>query len=452
MKRIDPSDLRIHPFVDSGTGFTGWRADLKSNRGIPTPAVQGDLVFASAGFGTYDVFGLDARHGGLRWHRRTPDDGPTAGVIAGDYVAYNTESCTLEVLHRATGRSAWSAWLGDPMLAQPASDGVRVFAVYPHKGEHRIAAFTLASGERLWETPIGHDVITAPIVADDALYLSTFDGMVRRLRIEDGVQEWLEDRRATSAPWFAEGDFYVSERGPDEPQPNRRRRARPVPTEHSTRLDAISGKARHLYDEKRALYLRHEWGKQSKMMHRVLDASVGFGNAPAAAKLKMTQQLLGEHTVSRTWRYQGSRPIVVEGILYDTTGDRLEAKDPKSGELLWGWSAESADGERCLTPPAVTNGRVYVGTWSGELVSLGARDGSLRWRVPLGAPVHWQPAISGGHVFVGLQNGELVAFATGDAEDDGWSMWGGGPGHNGALKQPRSRRTGSVREASTRAE
>jgi hypothetical protein len=55
----------------------------------------------------------------------------------------------------------------------------------------------------------------------------------------------------------------------------------------------------------------------------------------------------------------------------------------------------------------------------------------VRFEVPVGAPVHWQPAVHEGRICAGLQNGDLVAIATGDPLDDGWPMWGGGPGHNG---------------------
>ena len=34
-----------------------------------------------------------------------------------------------------------------------------------------------------------------------------------------------------------------------------------------------------------------------------------------------------------------------------------------------------------------------------------------------------------------LEDGLLIAFETGDPKDDGWPMWGGGPGHNG-LESP----------------
>ena len=149
-------------------------------------------------------------------------------------------------------------------------------------------------------------------------------------------------------------------------------------------------------------------------------------------KCGIVSERLGEERVSRTWRYQGSRPVVIDGVLYETTGDRLEARDLETDQLLWTWDdARSEAGERRLTPPAVANGRVLLGTWDGRVVSLDATSGAVRWDVNVGAPCHWQPVMAGGRVAVGLEDGSVVSFDTGDARDDGWPMWGGGPGHNG---------------------
>jgi outer membrane protein assembly factor BamB len=159
---------------------------------------------------------------------------------------------------------------------------------------------------------------------------------------------------------------------------------------------------------------------------------VGFAHAPAAAKLATAESLLGTTTVWRTWSFQGSRPCVWNGRVYSITGDELAAVDVAGGTELWRWrGSERTDGERALTPPAVANGRVYAGSRDGRVLSWDAGTGALRWAVAVGAPVAWQPVVSGGWVYAGLASGEIVGFATGDPGDDGWPMWGGGPGHNG---------------------
>jgi hypothetical protein len=51
-----------------------------------------------------------------------------------------------------------------------------------------------------------------------------------------------------------------------------------------------------------------------------------------------------------------------------------------------------------------------------------------------------------GRVFAGLEDGSVVSFETGDIDDDGWPMWGGGPGHNGS--ESPTPRTSGCRERS----
>ena len=54
----------------------------------------------------------------------------------------------------------------------------------------------------------------------------------------------------------------------------------------------------------------------------------------------------------------------------------------------------------------------------------------------LGEPVVFQPATANGRVFVPTSKGSLFCVETGDEADDGWLMWGGSPGHNGAVDEP----------------
>jgi hypothetical protein len=139
---------------------------------------MGGRVYFGGGFGSHEVYALDGHSGHLLWQLKTRDDGPTAVVGVGTLVAFNTESCTLEVVDALDGRLVWERWLGDPLLAQPAIAGPRVVMAYPREGRHWLGAFDLASGDPLWETSLRHDVITAPVVAEGHVFLSTFDGTV----------------------------------------------------------------------------------------------------------------------------------------------------------------------------------------------------------------------------------------------------------------------------------
>ena len=432
------------PFKDPSTGFGGWRLRLDPRRAIPTPAVSDNRVFVGGGFGSFEFYAFDARTGTAAWHLRTTDDGPTAAVLAEGLAVFNTESCTLEVVQMATGKVVWERWLGDPLLAQPAVMDGRVFMAYPQAGAHRLGCFSLRDGKPLWATRLDHDVITAPIVAEGKVYLSTFDGTVWCIDPGSGKVQWTQQLQATSAPWVYQADVFVAHRedaprGARQPgDPNRTQSGENLPTEpempreRTSRYDSSSGQMKSSWEAKSAAYLSKSSGLARKMAYHKMDSSVGFGTAPSSAKLHAGEQLVGEGLVSRAWRFQGSRPVVVNGILYDTTGDRLEASDARSGEILWTWQdAAATEGERRLTPPAVANGRVWAGTWDGRILSWDALTGDVRWAVKTGAACHWQPVINDGWIHAGLEDGSLIGFATGDPLDSDWPMWGGGCGHNG---------------------
>jgi len=432
------------PFKDTTTGFGGWKLVLERGRAVPTPALSGDRLFVGGGFGSYDFFAFDAHTGTQAWHIGTSDDGPTAAVLDEGFVAFNTESCTLVVVEAATGKVAWQKWLGDPLLAQPAIMKERIFMVYPGEGRHWLGAFALRDGRALWRTQLDHDVITAPVVAEGKVYLSTFDGTVWCIDPETGRVQWSQQMQATSAPWVYQGNVFVAHRedaprGARQPGDAARTQSSPpsepgpsIPRERTSRMDAEAGILRASYSAKMAGYLSKGSGAARKQAYHAADSSVGFGQSPSAAKMHLSEALLGEGLVSRAWRFQGSRPVVVNGILYDTTGDRLEASDARTGEVLWSWhDAKVVEGERRLTPPAVANGRVWAGTWDGRIISWDALLGEVRWAANVGAPCHWQPVVSEGWVYAGLEDGSLVGFATGDPLDTDWPMWGGGCGHNG---------------------
>ena len=432
--------IHAEDYVDPENGFSGWRLKLQNNRAIPTPVFHDGKLYVAGGFGSYDVYRVDAKSGVIDWQHRCPDDGPTAPVVALDRVFYNTESCTLEALD-LDGAPLWRHWLGDPLLAQPAASGDSVFVVYPKNGTHHLGAFAAKDGTPLWKHEVGGDVISAPVVASGQVYLSTFDGVVTCVDAGTGGLRWAKAMQATSAPWIHGDQVYVSHRE----EGGHHEGSTTSFQERTSRIDP-GGRVDKAYEAKGAPYLGREHGRARKStLGGAADSSVGFGLAPGAAKLEQAARLIGEDKVSRAWRFQGSRPVVADGLVFDTTGDCLEVRDLDTGEMKWHWSdGLGVEGERKLTPPVVSRGNVWVGTWDGRLLSWDAATGRLRWQARLPAPCHWQPIVANGWVYAGLEDGSLVALNTHESPDASWPAWGGGSGHNGADsgERPAPRRSG----------
>jgi Ca-activated chloride channel family protein len=423
--------------------FAGWKVTVPGGHTLATPAVVNGRVFLGGGFGSFDFYAFDAVDGSVAWQYQTSDDGPTAAVVADDYVVFNTESCELEVL-TVEGTPVWKHWLGDPLMSMPAVAEGRVYMAYPDsKGDHRhyLACFDLRSGQEYWRQPIEGEVITAPVLADGHIHFATLGGTLYRVRADDGQVDWKEPRNATSSPVIWEGECYFSQR--EERPLGDSAHGGVYQTEHLSARKLKEAAYRHYAaTSRKADYLDHLKrirGSPRYAASAAKDAAVGFGYAKGDGKLEQAMANLGSAHVHGIWAYQGSKPFVSRAHLYAAHGDAVSSADPRSEEVFWKTTVGQASGgdeellDSPLTPPAITNGKLFFGSVHGMVHCLSAATGTELWSVPVGEPVVFQPAVACGRVYVGTDSGSLICLETGDPDDDGWLMWGSDAAHNGRL-------------------
>jgi Ca-activated chloride channel family protein len=343
-----PRELEPREF-DTPDGRSGWAVRFPSGRPLATPAYGDGRLFVGGGFGSHEFYALDAKTGAPAWQVRTNDDGPTAAVFEDGCVAFNTESCTVYVCDAATGGVVWSEWLGDPLLSQPAVGDGRLYIAYPARGRHgathRLLCAELRTGRHLWEQEVTGDVITAPVVAGDRVYLSCFDGTSFCLSCRDGSVTYRRRDGATSAPFIVGDDVFHSRRVTDEGKVY----------ESVHRADARRGadKEADPFLAEEADYLRHGHGVGLKgdLLHN-LDASVGFGTAPASAKLHEAAAHVGVKTVAGAWAWQGSRAAHAKGRVMNAQGKFIHSFQANDGKGAWRADAPGAGGEQVFAPPS----------------------------------------------------------------------------------------------------
>ncbi len=173
---------------------------------------------------------------------------------------------------------------------------------------------------------------------------------------------------------------------------------------------------------------------------KTADAGVGFGGAggipgagPAAGGFN-----IGQNTVNGVWAYQGSKPFVYNNLLYSSMGDGVKCVDPKTHEVKWSKDLKNPEKkgpvvDANLTPPALVNGKVFMGTSAGQVICMSAKTGETLWTATLDSGISFQPAVVNGMVYVSTNNGGVYAIETGDASDNGWAMWGANAQHNGGI-------------------
>jgi Ca-activated chloride channel family protein len=324
------SGLSPVPFHSSNSNLKGWRITIPGNRPLASPAIGEGKVFVGGGFGSHEFYAFDATTGRRLWSYQTADDGPTAAVVQSGIVAFNTESCELEVL-TTSGRRLWKKWLGDPLMSMPAVNNGRVYMAYPDsrgKGGYYISGFNIQTGETLWKYPLPAEIITAPVVDRGRLYAATLDGSILALNEKDGSKIWQESKNATSAPAVWNEQLFYSRREETKVQASGRESLQQNEVVVARKIAPLSETVSLADTRQKADYLDYSKNARSvkQFNSQALDASVGFSStSKGAAPMAMAVANLGQASVHGIWSYQGSKPFIHNERLYSSMGDTARA-------------------------------------------------------------------------------------------------------------------------------
>jgi outer membrane protein assembly factor BamB len=117
-----------------------------------------------------------------------------------------------------------------------------------------------------------------------------------------------------------------------------------------------------------------------------------------------------------------SPPIVYGGRVYAIDAlARVRAFDAADGDRLWEFDPKPEE-ERGSTfggGIAYAEERIFVATGYGEVVALGAADGTEIWRQKIAGPTHAAPSVADGRVFVVTLDNQLEVLAS----EDGRRLW-----------------------------
>jgi outer membrane protein assembly factor BamB len=381
------------PDANGGEDREGWVARIPESNQLPSVAYGDGRVYVSGGFESVSFYALDADDGRFVWSsRQLEDNGPTAPIYDDERVIFNTESCTLFVMDARTGKKLWFKYLGDPTLAQPAvADGL-VYAQHPAATDTGFAltAYRIKDGSEAWTRTVDGELLAAPVVAGDSVYVSTIGGRLYRFAKKSGKRFWSVKLDVTSAPWVDGPELFLSR--------------------------------------------KHD-GKEEQIVVSIEDGKIlRTHRSVAGAYLRDVPRDMNDW--KKVWAFEGSRPAIVGGTKYEAMGGVIQASDPQTGEPYWTRRYAPGEHERSVGTVAVAGPQVVIATRTGELYGLDVDTGYTLWAYDLGQPVVAQPVVAKGWVYATTTDGTVVALNVGDSTLDGWHMWGGNPHHNGPVTAP----------------
>jgi len=142
--------------------------------------------------------------------------------------------------------------------------------------------------------------------------------------------------------------------------------------------------------------------------------------------------------LSLAWAFQTKRaaqikssPLLVDGVLFFTVPDNIWAVDARSGQMIWHYNRPSTQGLHIgHRGVAMLKGWLYFTTPDCHLISLNAKDGTVRWDkvyadVNQGYWATMAPLVVGNHVIAGVSGDfdNLVGYLRSFDPETGAVQW-----------------------------
>jgi len=325
---------------------TAWQKDLNGSvTALQMPLVYAGTVYQLDGHGTLTAF--DEATGGVLWHG---SGFGTAGgpVISGGLIVVAGSTGTVVAFDATTGQQRWRREIGAPTLAPLAASGERIFV---GSEDGTVHILDRASGTQTG-SPLaaGGPVERSPAIADGVAYVAAFGGHLTAFDVETGVQRWRAELGdgEIATPAVADGTVYVAWGAP----------AGTAPYE-VVAVDAATGTER--------------WRWATPDHHRLFLGAVTDATV---------------YAVSEDGNVYAIDIATHAGRLFFATGGPIES------------------------PATIVDGQLFVSSGDRTVYALDLTTGTARWTMPV-TGIPFTPAVSGGRVFVGTDLGKLVAIGGG---------------------------------------
>jgi alcohol dehydrogenase (cytochrome c) len=153
------------------------------------------------------------------------------------------------------------------------------------------------------------------------------------------------------------------------------------------------------------------------LLHPPADSWPGYHGDYSGRRHSALTQITPQNVknLGLTWAFQTdqsaqikSSPLLVDGILYFTVPENVWAVDARSGHLIWHYTHPRSPGDHIgHRGVAMYKGYLFFITPDAHLVSLNARDGSVRWNIEVADATkgYWTtmaPLVVGNRVLVGV--------------------------------------------------
>ncbi len=289
------------------------------NRSLGTSPTTADLWGSELLIGGSNgrINALSADNGSPLWVAPV-DGGITQGVaVANGTVFAGTSNGTVWAVNATTGAPQWTRPIGGAVAGAVAVEGATIVATTV---AGRVVALA-SNGSELWNSSVGHTILTGPAIFGDAVLVADASGNVTRFSLSNGTFAWRFAVRS-----FSGGDVIEATPAVD---PDR-------------------------------VYFQTDLGQV-----------VALSLANGSLEWNRSTGFTGYHVLS-------SPAIAPNGLYVSDAYQFFDDFDPATGNRTWSTSLSYA---KAYAPPALDGGIVILATDAGTILSFGPPVGPPKYPV-----------------------------------------------------------------------
>ncbi|OGV31883.1 MAG: outer membrane protein assembly factor BamB [Legionellales bacterium RIFCSPHIGHO2_12_FULL_35_11] len=298
----------------------------------------------------------------------------------------------VQAIDKLSGEVIWTTNLGNNIVSGPV---VSNNSVVVGTDAATIILLDNIAGKTKWTAHLSEDSLSKSVILNDKVIVKTIDGNLYAFDVKTGKKLWVYDHgspslilKASSSPVVV-GKYVVVGFS-------------------DGKLDAVDADDGRLVWQKSIAY-----ATGASDVERLIDIDadpIVHDNVVYVASYQGYISGLSLETGQFLWNKAGSvykNMALGDGKLYVVDSrDTLWAFDNISGRVIWKQTALNHHG---LTDPVLMGDKIVVGDKTGFLHIISTKDGNLIGRKKLGSAINISPVVSKDIAYTLLKNGNLTA-------------------------------------------
>lgn len=372
-----------------------WRISYKAE-GLGSGAHTARVEFETEGSDIYyysTAFHLNEssmpKQGRVLWRTFLEGSSQAAPVIADGVLYVGANDGSFQAMNAATGERVWRSDIGVEVVGEAA---LYKDSVLLGSGDGFVYALKKDTGNLVWKADTGESIYSTPVIQDEVVYIGNNAAEVVALNADSGEILWKNGDAEYSIevpPVYSEGHVYFGDWG--------------------GRVFGVNANDGSL-----------AWKQHAPRCEERIIRYYAAGDAPVVAgngKIYVADRgyYLGAYELDGTYAGKIAEDVAAISPFADGSGMILRRGARGVTKMNWGgeeiWVSDVIAGRHPI-PPTVTEDAIYVCTNLGGLYALDPADGSVLWQYQVTPQlrVYSQVAAADGIVYTTGMDGSLTAI------------------------------------------